>query len=321
MSGALQQLPATDSQRVKPRSEKLVVQDDSPIAHLLDTGRFEHMQRIAMAMARASLIPDHLHGKGANPAAVYEQTAANCLLIVNQAIRWGVDPFAVAAETYVVHGKLGFQGKLVAAVINARAGLIGRLNYTFAGQGDDRTVTVSGQLEGEPEIRTVTLTVGQAKTDNDMWRKDPDQKLVYSGATRWARRHCPEVMLGVVTAEDLERMTITVPSQPASLGELTEKIQEPLRQDAPTSPQTASPEPPSNGSEPPETPYNPPTPEEQKAAEGSQVDPAVDAAEGVDVEAEPTSDSEEAALQSQILQAKTMPRARTSGLRKRPGNA
>lgn len=177
-----------------------VVEDNGPLAHLMDTARFEHLQRIATIMANASLIPDHLKGNNS------QQTLGNCFLVVNQSLRWGLDPFAVAAETYSVGGKLGFQGKLVAALVNARANLQGKLRYEFSGAGDERTVNVVGQFKDEETERTVTLSVGQARTKNQMWTSDPDQKLIYSAATKWARRHCPEVLLGVLTDDDIDRI-------------------------------------------------------------------------------------------------------------------
>jgi hypothetical protein len=149
-------------------------------------------------MAHASLTPAHLKGASQNEA------VANCFRVANQALRWGFDPFAIMDETYVVHGRLGYQGKLVAAVVNARAGLKDRLRYEHTGTGADRTVTVSGQFKDENEPRTITLSIKQALTDNKMWKTDPDQKLVYSGVTKWARRHCPEIMLGVLTDDDVD---------------------------------------------------------------------------------------------------------------------
>lgn len=221
--------PPAETKLPPPSRQALVVQDDGPAAHLFDTARFEQMQRIARAMGASNLIPEHLQG------ATTEQTSANCLMVVNQAVRWRMDPYAVAPESYVVtkkgslaRGKLAFQGKLVAAVVNTRAGLVGRLSYTFEGAGDGRTVTVSGQFDNEDEPRTITLSVKQAKTDNTMWRTDPDQKLVYSGVTKWARRHCPEVMLGVLTDDDLDRMAIDVEHSPAgSLDDLTTRLEAP----------------------------------------------------------------------------------------------
>lgn len=198
----------TDKQ-LAPRQprEVRVVEDTGPLSYLFDTSRFEHMFRIAGAMAAASLIPEHLWRNKTETFAP-DVIKANCFLIVNQSIRWGMDPFAVMPETYVVGGKLGYQGKLVTAVINARAGLKERLRFTHSGTKgtDGYTVTVSGQFPDESEPRTITLSVGEAKTDNKMWTKDPEQKLCYSGAVKWARRHAPEVILGILTDDDLERI-------------------------------------------------------------------------------------------------------------------
>jgi hypothetical protein len=107
----------------QPKNEKLIVHDNSPAAYMFDTARFEHCYRIAKVMASASLLPDHLCIDKSKKELPIEMIYGNCFMIVNQAIRWGMDPFALPAETYVVGNKLGFQGKLIAAVINARAGL------------------------------------------------------------------------------------------------------------------------------------------------------------------------------------------------------
>lgn len=187
--------------------EKLIVQDSSAIAYLMDTSRFEHCVRIAKLMASASLIPDHLKIDSKTKQLLSpEAITANCFMIVNQAFRWEFDPFGVAPETYVVGGKLAFQGKLVAAAVNARAGLEDRLNYEFEGKpgSDDFTVIVSGRLKGETKPRTVRVSVGQAKTDNQMWKKDPEQKLIYTGAIKWARRHTPEIILGVLIEDEVD---------------------------------------------------------------------------------------------------------------------
>lgn len=173
---------------------------DGALANLTDSDRFQQLQRVATMMGTAAFTPQHLKGKS------QQETIANCFRVVNQAMRWGFDPFAVGDETYVVSGKLGYQGKLVAAVINARAGLKGRLKADYSGKGEDRTVTVTGQFASETEPRTIELTLKNAKTNNSMWTKDPDQKLWYSGVVKWSRRHCPELILGVMTDDDLDRM-------------------------------------------------------------------------------------------------------------------
>ncbi len=183
--------------------------------------RFQLSKMIAAGMAQASLLPEHLRTKKVDGAYVDLAPAeieANCILICNQAFRWGVDPFALAPESYVVGGKLAYQGKLVTAIINKLAGLRESLRFDFQGSGEDLTVTVTGHLKSEQTPRTVTLSVAQARTDNDIWDKDPEQKLVYSGAIRWARRHKPETLLGITddSAEDQAQVeTVPAVSGPA----------------------------------------------------------------------------------------------------------
>ena len=160
---------------------------------------------VAKAMCRSTLLPRHLRAKqidGVWKNLDADEVQANCILIVNQALRWGVYPFAILPSTFVIAGNLGFDGKLIAAIVNKLGNLVEKLSYEFHGVGDDLTVTVSGRIEGEDQPRTVTVTVGQAKTDNDIWKKDPEQKLCYTGATRWARRHCPQVILGIVSDDE-----------------------------------------------------------------------------------------------------------------------
>jgi len=246
----------------------LVVHDNSAADYLMDTAKFEHCYRIAKAMAAASLLPDHLRmtgPKGHQKVLTEIQVNANCFRVVNQSLRWKMGPFAVVDCTYVVANKLGYEGKLIAAVVNARAGLVGRLSYTFSGSGDDRTVTVSGQFRGESEPRAIDLSVKQAQTTNQMWKTDPDQKLVYSGATKWARRYCPEIVLGVLTDDDLEHIEATagrvIPddSIPGMMQRLEAATAEP--EPAPKSEPDTVPE------EAPEPPFNPPTSEEVATAE------------------------------------------------------
>jgi hypothetical protein len=183
------------------RETRLMVEDTTNLSFFIDTAKFEQAQRIAKLMAAASLMPKHL--KGASP----EEAIANSFLVVNQAFTWGINPFAVAQETYVVQGNLGYQGKLVAAIINTKARLKERLRYEYNDQpGDKLEITVIGTFQGESEPRKTSLSVGQARTQNQMWSKDPRQKLIYSGVIKWARAHSPELILGVATDDDIDRM-------------------------------------------------------------------------------------------------------------------
>jgi hypothetical protein len=153
--------------------------------------------RLAEMMSQGKIgIPEHLRK---NPG--------DCLLIVEQAMRWGMSPFAVAACTSVISGRLNFEGKLVAAALNGSGIMSSRLEYEYSGSGPDLKVTVRGTIRGETKPREITLWLKEAKTTNGMWVKQPEQQLCYAGTRVWARRHAPEVMLGVYSPEEFDQQT------------------------------------------------------------------------------------------------------------------
>lgn len=149
--------------------------------------------QLAEFMCKGKLVPAHLR-----------DSPADMLMVIEQAMRWGMSPFAVAQCTSVIFGKLMFEGKLVAAAINSSGLLSSKLAYEFSGDaGSRRTVVARGTLRGEREPREVTVVCKDVVTDNAMWKKQEDQQLVYSAARVWARRHLPEVMLGIYSPEEM----------------------------------------------------------------------------------------------------------------------
>jgi hypothetical protein len=169
-----------------------VAKIEQPVHGLVPNSMSEAI-KLAELMATAKLVPVGL-----------QKSPADCLMVVQQAVRWQMDPFAVAQECSVIQGKLMHTGKLVAAVVNARGNLTQRLSFEYSGEGDGRTIIVSGQLQGEPAPRTVEVVLKNARTANKVWSSQPDQQLMYHGVRVWARRHTPELMLGVYSPEEFD---------------------------------------------------------------------------------------------------------------------
>lgn len=177
-------------------------------------------------MAKAKLLPAHL-----------QNSPADCLRVIMQAARWQFDPFAVAEKTSVISGKLMYEGQLVTAVVNSRGNMSKRLAYTFEGEGDKRVLTVTGTIEGESEPRTIKLPFDLAKriNKNGQMNINPDQQACYIGARIWARRHMPELMMGVYTPdeidpEDLENVTPDPQSDAVKGAGLAERRATPQRE-------------------------------------------------------------------------------------------
>ena len=165
---------------------------------LFDQGTFTQVQAIAKMMAQSSLVPESLRSdkNGAFDLAVVE---ANCFRVVNQSMRWNLDPFSILDCCSMVHGKMQYEGKLVHAILQSLAGI--NLEYSYSGQGLDMKVVASGTLPGEDKPRTVEGTVKDWKTNQ--WPQGEFQtRLTYRAARTWARVHNPAVLLGIVTDDE-----------------------------------------------------------------------------------------------------------------------
>ena len=169
-----------------------MVQSQSTSLALVPQSMDEAM-RVSEFMAKASLMPDHLRGK-----------PGDCLLVIMQAQRWGMDALSVAQCTAVVKGKLCYEGKLVSAVLMSMGVIKEELDYEYSGTGANRKITVTGTLARSGKTKTIEGTFAQWKTSNDAWVRDTDQMLSYRGARQWARRHAPSAMLGVYTPDEME---------------------------------------------------------------------------------------------------------------------
>jgi len=195
---------------------------DDAVTLYMDVAVFAQLQRIARLMCSAGLVPAHLRG---------DDKISDCVLVVAQAFRWRMDPFAIAQHTFVSSGKLGYEGKLIAAVVNTHSSVTQRLDYAYSGEGQDRKVVVFGRLRGEEKDRTVDGRVRDWATTNEQWKKNPDQMLAYRGAREWARRHVPEAVLGVLADEEVVELERQVdgayssrPKTPKTLEALTERL-------------------------------------------------------------------------------------------------
>lgn len=185
---------------------------------------FNRLRTLSEVMANSgNFVPEHYRGK---PDA--------CMAVVMQAARWGMDPFAVAQKTFIVgnSGVLGYEAQLVNAVINTMAPTKDRIHFEWFGEWEnivgrfvEKTssqnkkyiapgwnlkdeagvgVRAWATLKGESEPRELVLMLSQAQVRNStLWATDPRQQLAYLAVKRWARLYCPDVILGVYTADEI----------------------------------------------------------------------------------------------------------------------
>lgn len=181
------------------------------------------LMKFAEVMAQSRVtVPAHLAGK-----------PADCMAVAMQAAQWGMNPFAVAQKTHVVSGTLGYEAQLVNAVITTMSPTKDRINYEWFGPWEnvigkfvEKTsqkgstyiapawtlkdeagcgVRVWATMKGEEHPRVLELMLSQAQVRNStLWASDPKQQLAYLATKRWSRLHCPDVIMGVYTPDELQ---------------------------------------------------------------------------------------------------------------------
>jgi hypothetical protein len=156
--------------------------------------------KLAEAFADAKLVPDH-----------FKKSVGDCYIAVNLANRYGMDPWTLMQELYIVNNRPMMSGKLAIAILNHS--LAEPLRPEYSSEGDDRTITLTGRLQGEAAAQQVKLKVRDARTANEQWKKNPDQMLMYASARTWGRRFAPDILLGIVF-DDEEIPGVTAPASP-----------------------------------------------------------------------------------------------------------
>jgi hypothetical protein len=158
---------------------------------------------LAREFAKAKMVPQQ-----------YQNSPGDCYIAIKLAQRFRMDPWSVMQEMYLIQGKPMMSGKLAIAILNNS--LAEPLRPEYSGAGDDRTLVLTGRVEGEDKPLSVELKVKDAKTQNAQWSKIPDQMLMYAAARMWGRRYSPDILLGIVfDDEEIDKpLTLQGPRTP-----------------------------------------------------------------------------------------------------------
>ena len=145
-------------------------------------------------MSMTKVVPPHLRGN-----------QGDCMAVVMQAMRWGLDPFAVASKSFFVNDRIAYESQLINAVVYARAPLEGRLQIEYSdGPRGEPSCKVTGYIKGDPNPLVVEQDMSSITTRNSpLWKQSPKQQLAYYTTRLWARLYVPDVLLGVYAPDEL----------------------------------------------------------------------------------------------------------------------
>jgi len=171
---------------------------------IFDDNKMNSMVKFSEIMAMSTIaIPKQYQG---NPG--------NCMAVIMQAQRWGMDPYVVASKTHVVSGNLGYEAQLVNAVITSSNAIIGRFHYEYSKDewkndtDPNAWIRVGAQIAGEAEIQWgEKLFPSKVGVKNSpLWKTNPKQQCGYLAVKMWSRLYTPHVIMGVYTRDELNEI-------------------------------------------------------------------------------------------------------------------
>lgn len=167
----------------------------------LSPAHFEHSQRVAKMFASSELVPQHLRGK-----------LADCLIAYAIAKRTREEPLVVLQNIYFVSGRAGWSAQYMIAKANRSGVFSRRINWRVEGAGENMRVTAFATLADSGEVVEATASMAMAKaegwTRNTKYQTMPDQMLRYRSAAMLIRLFCPEVMMGLPMADEVEDISV-----------------------------------------------------------------------------------------------------------------
>lgn len=163
-----------------------------------DVKLMQNAWKTATMISRSALVPDSYRG-----------SPENCLVAIDLANRQGLSPMMVMQNLYVVKGKPAWSGSFCAAAING-CGKFTPLEYVFVEEGGGGCFARATRIATGSVCVSETITMKMAKDEGwtdksgSKWKTMPKQMMMYRAASFFARAHCPEVLLGIQTVEEVQ---------------------------------------------------------------------------------------------------------------------
>lgn len=177
--------------------------DSIPTASAFGSGveAWTTSQRIATALASSSIVP-----------AAYQGSIPNVLVAMEYANRLGASVLAVMQNMDVIHGRPSLRSTFLIGTVNASNRFT---PIRFRWQGDEGTDTwgcraVAKDRESGEDCIGPLVTIATAKNEGwyakpgSKWKTIPELMLMYRAGGWWTRVYCPELSLGMQTAEETE---------------------------------------------------------------------------------------------------------------------
>lgn len=154
---------------------------------------FEHAQRIAKLLSSSDLVPNQ-----------YKGNIANTMVALEMAYRMNASPLMVMQNLHIIHGRPSWASSFIIASINS-CGKFGTLRF----KSDEKSCkAIAMDKQSNQLIEGPLVTMEMAKQEGwidksgSKWKTMPELMLKYRAAAFFGRLYCPEIMMGLYTADE-----------------------------------------------------------------------------------------------------------------------
>lgn len=157
--------------------------------------------KIANMLSKSTLVPQNYAG---NPV--------NCMIAMEMTQRTNFPLLMVMQNLYVIQGKPSWSGQFCTAVVNA-SGRFTPLSFVRLTNEDGSTkgyyakatrLSDGSVCEGSPVDWDMVKNEGWLNKSGSKWKTMPDLMFHYRAAAFFVREHCPDLLCGLQTAEEVQ---------------------------------------------------------------------------------------------------------------------
>lgn len=188
---------------------------------------FKNAMQMATQLSKSDMIPTTYKGK-----------PENCIIALELSNRLKLSPFLVMQNMYIVQGKPSWSSSFIISCINGSGRFTGPLKFEMDA---NRTKCRAWAIEKASNAKLVgpliTMEMAQSEgwlnKNGSKWKTMPELMLRYRAAAFFGRLYCPEIINGMLTAEEAQDIrplensdVVDVSAEPTVTPEVDEKLQD-----------------------------------------------------------------------------------------------